>query len=74
MKKISLISPCYNEELNIRVLYSRVRDVIDTLPNYEFEYIFIDNASTDKTVEILNEISKVDYICIAKINLIVFEI
>lgn len=50
-KLISLISPCFNEELNINELYSRVSAVIDKLPEYDFEYVFIDNASTDKTIE-----------------------
>lgn len=61
MKKlISLISPCFNEELNIDDLYSRVRAVIDILHEYDFEYVFIDNASTDKTIEKLKALAKQD--------------
>jgi dolichol-phosphate mannosyltransferase len=48
MKKlISLISPCYNEGENLFELYRRVAQVIDIIEDYEFEYIIIDNASTD---------------------------
>lgn len=48
MKKlISLISPCFNEEDNILELYRRVSLVINCIKEYEFEYIIIDNASTD---------------------------
>ncbi|MDR1984195.1 MAG: glycosyltransferase family 2 protein [Prevotellaceae bacterium] len=54
MKKlISILSPCYNEEGNIEILYGKVKDIFAQLPQYSYEHIFIDNASTDKTVEIL---------------------
>lgn len=59
-KLISLISPCYNEEENIEELYKRVAEVIDALHDYDFEYIFIDNASTDGTVAKLRDISERD--------------
>jgi len=57
---ISIISPCYNEESNIEELYQRVCNVIDKLSAYDFEYIFVDNASTDDTVEILKKLAKQD--------------
>lgn len=61
MKKIiSLISPCYNEEANVEELYQRVCSVIKHIPDYEFEYIFIDNASTDCTVDVLKKIAQTD--------------
>lgn len=59
-KLISIISPCYNEEANIDELYSRVKVVIDTLDDYLFEYVFIDNASTDRTVDKLRELIALD--------------
>ncbi len=55
-KKISIISPCFNEEENIGELYSRVSQVMDAHPEYQFELLFIDNASTDRTVERIREI------------------
>jgi dolichol-phosphate mannosyltransferase len=46
---ISIISPCYNEAENIDEIYQRVKAVMSQYPQYEFEYLFIDNASTDGT-------------------------
>lgn len=60
MKKISLFTPCYNEEGNLYEMYNRVTKVMEGLPQYEYEYIFIDNCSTDRTAEILREIAGKD--------------
>jgi len=57
MPLISIITPCFNEEENVRELFRSVKKVFDNLPNYTYEHIFIDNASKDKTVEILKEIA-----------------
>jgi polyisoprenyl-phosphate glycosyltransferase len=61
MKKdfISIVTPCFNEEANVEKLYLEVSAVMKSLP-YAFEYIFIDNCSTDKTVNIIKEIAKKD--------------
>ena len=60
VKTISIITPCYNEELNVRECYERVRNAIATLGNYRYEHIFIDNASRDNTVAVLKSIAAVD--------------
>lgn len=60
-KLLSVISPCYNEEANIEELYERVCRVLERYQNYDFEYLFIDNASTDKTVEKLRVIAAGDF-------------
>lgn len=61
MKKIiSLFTPCFNEEGNVRELYQKVTEVMKQLPQYDYEYIFIDNHSTDDTPNILREIAKSD--------------
>jgi polyisoprenyl-phosphate glycosyltransferase len=57
---ISIVTPCYNEEANVEDLYRAVRQVFDDLSGYTYEHIFIDNASGDKTVEILKNIAKED--------------
>lgn len=58
MKKISVLTPCYNEEENVRDIYSGVKEQFETLKDkYQYEHIFIDNASTDATVSILREIA-----------------
>ena len=60
MRKISILTACYNEEENIELLYKEVKKQMLSLENYEYEHIFIDNASTDKTVEILKNIAAKD--------------
>lgn len=62
MKKlISLVSPCYNEEGSIIRFYNRTKEIRDQLAaEYEFEHIFCDNCSTDKTFEILKGIAAED--------------
>lgn len=61
MKKISIVTPCYNEEANIEKLYQTIRGIFDDhLTNYEYEHILIDNASTDNTVEKVKKIAAND--------------
>ena len=60
-KLISLVTPCYNEEGNITKVYEQVKTLIEEqLNDYVYEHIFIDNASTDQTVELLKDIAKKD--------------
>ena len=50
MKKISIMVPCYNEEENVVPLSETLIDMFkNDLPNYEYDILFIDNASTDTT-------------------------
>ena len=56
-KKISIVSPCYNEEANVEQLYLQVKEVFETsLPQYDYEHIFIDNCSKDRTASIIKGI------------------
>lgn len=55
--KISVVTPCYNEEENVELLYNKVKEVFSRLGEYDYEHIFIDNASTDNTVKILKSIA-----------------
>lgn len=59
-KLISIVSPCYNEEKNVEEAYKQVKAIFEKLAIYDYEHIFIDNSSKDKTVEILKEIAKND--------------
>lgn len=68
-KKISIVSPCFNEEENVKEMYSRVKRVMDTLP-YDYEYIFIDNSSNDNTINKLMDLAEQD----KKVRVIVNEI
>jgi glycosyltransferase involved in cell wall biosynthesis len=60
MKLISVMTPCYNEEENVREVYLQVKEVFDKLGQYRYEHVFIDNASSDNTVGILKEIAAAD--------------
>jgi polyisoprenyl-phosphate glycosyltransferase len=58
---LSVVTACYNEEDNVAEVYRQVREVLESLPprageGYTYEHLFIDNASTDRTVEILRGI------------------
>jgi glycosyltransferase involved in cell wall biosynthesis len=59
-KKITIVAPTYNEEENVLLFYSRVNEVIKDISNYQFEFLFIDNASTDETVNILKDLAMQD--------------
>ncbi|MBI5399104.1 glycosyltransferase family 2 protein [Candidatus Saganbacteria bacterium] len=60
MKLISIVTPCFNEEANVAEVYLQVKAVFSELKDYAYEHIFIDNASKDKTVEILKSIAATD--------------
>ena len=59
-KKISIVTPCYNEEFNVEPLYEKVKIEMAKLSNYTYEHIFIDNYSTDNTLVKLKNIASVD--------------
>lgn len=57
MKKISIMIPCYNEEENVIPMSEAIVDLFNTeLTSYDYELLFIDNCSTDKTREYLRMI------------------
>lgn len=58
MPLISIVIPCFNEKENVRAIHSSVVDILGPFPKYRFEYIFIDNASTDGTQVILREMAR----------------
>ena len=60
MKKISIIIPAYNEEDSLPYLYERLTKLIDDIKNYEFEILFVNDGSKDKTLEIIKEYRKKD--------------
>jgi glycosyltransferase involved in cell wall biosynthesis len=57
VKKISIVSGCFNEAGNVEELVARVAKVMEALPDYDYEQIIIDNASTDGTQEILRRLA-----------------
>jgi polyisoprenyl-phosphate glycosyltransferase len=59
-KLISIVTPCYNEEDNVVELSKRIRETMAELPAYDYEQIFIDNASTDETVSRIKSLAAED--------------
>ena len=58
-KTISIVAPCFNEEGNVINLYNAILKVMKNQP-YKYELIFIDNSSTDSTVEKIKKVAKKD--------------
>jgi len=57
--ELSLVIPVYNEEENLRPLYNEIRQVMDE--NFgDYEVIFVDDGSTDSSLEVLNSIQQKD--------------
>ena len=59
-KTITIIIPAYNEEMVIEECYRRIRLNLEKIKNYNYEMIFINDGSKDKTLELLEEIAKND--------------
>ena len=60
-KVISVMIPTYNEEENARPIYEAVRDEIrKDCPDYDYEILFIDNKSQDRTRRIITDICAQD--------------
>jgi glycosyltransferase involved in cell wall biosynthesis len=59
-KLISVVTPCFNEEGNVREMHEAIRKIFAALPQYRYEHVFIDNASKDGTPRILRELAAGD--------------
>lgn len=59
MKLISIVVPVYNEEANLQHFYEAISEVMETL-SYDFELVFVDDGSQDKSREILHELEQKD--------------
>ena len=60
MKKISIVVPMYYEEEVAKECYSRLKGILEKIENYNYEIIFINDGSKDKTLSILMEIAEKD--------------
>jgi polyisoprenyl-phosphate glycosyltransferase len=58
---ISIVTPCFNEEENVEELHQRIKNVMAGMPQHQYEHIYIDNASTDRTQQILRQLAKIDH-------------
>lgn len=59
-EKISIIVPCYNEEESLPIFYKEINRVSKEMKNVDFEFLFINDGSRDKTLDILRDLSKKD--------------
>ena len=57
---ISILVPCYNEEAALPVFYDRTSKVINSINRYEFQFVFVNDGSTDDTLRILKELRERD--------------
>ena len=60
MKKISIIVPAYNEQDSLPFLYERLEKLINSIENYEFEILFVNDGSKDKTLDLIKEYREKD--------------
>lgn len=60
MEKISIIVPCYNEEESMPLFYEEITKVAKTFNKVDFEFIFVNDGSRDKTLEIARDLAKED--------------
>lgn len=60
MKKISVVVPCYNEAEVLEIFYKEINRVSILMPEYDFQFIFVDDGSKDKTLEIMKDIADRD--------------
>ena len=60
MKKLSLVIPMYYEEEVAEECYNRISSVCKNIENYEYEIIFVNDGSKDKTLQILEKIAEND--------------
>jgi len=60
MKKVSILIPAYNEQAVLKQLFARLTKLADSTSNYEFEFLFVNDGSRDKTLEIIKERAEID--------------
>lgn len=60
MDKISIVVPCYNEEKSLPIFYEELKKHTDSFENAEFEFIFVNDGSFDKTLEIIKNLNQTD--------------
>ena len=60
MKSITIIIPAYNEEESLPYLIERIKKLIDSINKYNFEILFINDGSKDKTLELIKSYREED--------------
>ncbi len=57
VKSVTYVVPCYNEEGSLAEMYRRLAAVASELPDIDFEWLFVNDGSADRTAEVLNELA-----------------
>lgn len=60
MSKISIVVPMYNEQEALDILYRELKRVTETIPDHEFEYLFVNDGSKDATLNEIRKLAKQD--------------
>lgn len=63
MSKISVVVPCFNEEEALPVYYCEMCKIMQKMPESEFELLFVDDGSTDRTLDVLKHLHEGDIRC-----------
>jgi glycosyltransferase involved in cell wall biosynthesis len=70
MKKVSILIPAYNEQESLPLLYDKLTEVVGGLPQYEWEFMFVNDGSRDRTLEMLQELrvkdKRVNYVDLSR--------
>lgn len=67
-KLISIVTPCFNEAGNVEELHRRIVAQMRAFPQYDYEHIYVDNASTDATVNQIRRLADADHRVKAIVN------
>jgi glycosyltransferase involved in cell wall biosynthesis len=57
---VSIVVPCYDEADTVRLFFSELSDIVSQIPEYGFEFIFVDDGSRDQTLNIVKELVAAD--------------
>lgn len=70
MKKISILIPCYNEETSLPFLYEELKKIVNTQNEYEWEILFVNDGSLDRTLDIIKKLrerdSRINYLDLSR--------
>ncbi len=59
-KKVSILVPCYNEELTLPILYNELKDLMDSNLEYNWEVLFVNDGSKDNTINVIKDLRQHD--------------
>ena len=60
MKTVSIVVPVYYNELNLPHLFPRLLGLAEANPQYDFEYVFVDDGSGDNSFKVLADLARRD--------------